>query len=291
MCKVIFVFAAKWGNIDFNMKLLYFFSMKKLFKIILFCSLTMTVYLGTLYFAQNNLLFFPDKKYKSPADVAISGFSEMTLKASDGVNITAWYHQGNKDKPAILFLHGNAGQVATFAPSLLPIADAGYAVLMMEYRGFGKTQGKISQKTVVQDAALAFDWLKDKGYSKIVISGYSFGTAFSCALTEVRSADGLILTAPFSSLVKIVSEKPVPLARWVLKDNYMSVDYLKKYKAPLLIVHGKEDKLIPYHHAQILFNNAASQEKQIKLLEDETHTSIFFEKKNVPYILEFLKSF
>ena len=202
-----------------------------------------------------------------------------------------WYYRGDKNKPAILFLHGNAGQIATFAPHLIPYIKAGYTVLMMEYRSFGNTKGSITQKTILQDAAFAFDWLKGQGYSQIIVYGYSFGTAFASALSEVRQPDGLVLTAPFSALDKLVSEKPVPFAKFVLKDRYRSVDYLKKYKAPLLIVHGKKDKLIPYHHSKILFDNALSQEKQIKLLDNETHTSVFFNQKSVPFVLEFLKNF
>ena len=263
--------------------------MKKLLKIILFCCVVITVYLGVLYFLQNDLLFYPNRKYKSPADISLPMFSENVLKAPDGTDIMTWYYKGNEEKPAILFLHGNAGQIATFAPFLKAILDEGYSVLMMEYRGFASTQGDISQKTITQDAALAFDWLKSKGHPKIIVYGYSFGTAFSCALTDIRQADGLILMAPFSSLEKIVSEKPVPLAKLVLKDKYMSVDYLKKYKAPLLIIHGKKDRLIPPHHGQILFDNASSPDKQIKVLDDETHASVFFGGRNIPFILEFLK--
>ncbi|MBP5534605.1 MAG: alpha/beta fold hydrolase [Alphaproteobacteria bacterium] len=265
--------------------------MKNLFKITLFFFIIFVIYLGVLYFIQDDLLFYPDKQYKSPSDISMSQFLENPLKARDGTDIMTWYHEGDKDKPAILFLHGNGGQIATFAPPLRPILDAGYTVLMMEYRGFGNMPGTISQEVIAQDAALAFDWLKNNGYSKVIVYGYSFGTAFACALTAIRQIDGLILTDPFSSLSKIISEKPIPFAKLVLKDAYMSLDYLKKYNAPLLIIHGKSDALIPYQHAQELFDQALSKEKQIELLDNETHISVFFEQKNVPIILQFLKRF
>ena len=265
--------------------------MIKIFKIILFFFVVFAIYLGVLYFIQDDLLFYPDKQYKTPADVSMPQFVENPLKASDGTDIMTWYHEGNKDKPAILFLHGNGGQIAAFASPLRPILNAGYSVLMIEYRGFGNVLGSISKETVMQDGAMAFDWLKDQGYSKIIVYGYSFGTAFACALTDIRQADGLILTDPFSSLSKIVSEKPLLFAKFILKDEFMSVDYIKKYTAPLLIIHGKADTLIPYQHAQELYDNAASKEKQIELLENETHVSVFFEQKNVPAILKFLERF
>ena len=261
--------------------------MRKISKIALFCLVAFAVYLGTLYFIQNSLLFYPDMVYQAPKDEVAAEFSEKLLQTADGNNIMTWYHQGDKTKPAVLFLHGNAGQIATFATNLLPLAKAGYAVLMVEYRGFGNTKGDISQKTEVQDITYAFDWLQAQGYPKIIVYGYSFGTAFTCALTEVRQPDGLILTAPFSALDKLVSEKPFPFAKYVLKDTYKSVDYLKKYTGPLLIIHGRKDKLIPYHHAQILYDNAVSLEKKIVPLDNENHVTVFFEEKNIPYVMEF----
>lgn len=265
--------------------------MKKISKIVLFGCVVFAVYLGTLYFIQNSLLFYPDPRYHAPTGEMATEFAENVLQAADGNSIMTWYHQGDKEKPAVLFLHGNAGQIATFAADLFPLTKAGYGVLMVEYRGFGNTKGNISQKTEVQDITRAYDWLQAQGYPKIIVYGYSFGTAFTCALTEARQPDGLILTAPFSALDKLVSEKPFPFAEYVLKDTYKSVDYLKKYTGPLLIIHGKKDTLIPVHHAQILYDNAVSPEKQIVLLDNESHTSIFFQEKNIPYIMEFLQSF
>ena len=265
--------------------------MKRRLKIILFCFFIFFLYIGALYLFQNNLLFYPNRHYKSPKDVSLPMFLENIIVAADNTSIMTWYFDGDYNKPAILFLHGNAGQIATFAPYIEPIAQSGYSVLLMEYRGFGNTKGTISQKNVVHDAILAFDWLKKKGHDRIVVYGYSFGAAFSCALSSERNLDGLILVAPFSSLRKLVSEKPVPFAELVLKDDYLSVEYLKKYKNPLLLIHGKKDALIPYHHTKILFDAALSEQKYMELLDNETHPSIFFGKRNIPFILKFLEQF
>ncbi|MDY6408127.1 MAG: alpha/beta fold hydrolase [Pseudomonadota bacterium] len=200
-----------------------------------------------------------------------------------------WYHKGDQNKPAILFFHGNTGQISDFIPGLVPIVRAGYSVLAMEYRNFGKTEGSISQKAIFQDAANAFDFLKKQGHKKIVAYGYSFGTAFATGLTSLRPVDGVILTAPFSSLNKIVSEKPVPFARYLLKDTYPSDIYLQNYTKPLLIIHGKNDNLIPPHHGQLLFEQAQSIDKHIHLLDNTDHITIFWRFKNLPFIMNFLK--
>lgn len=264
---------------------------KKAPKIVLFFSLVLIVYFSTLYFFQNRFLFFPETKYISPQDAALPAFGEEIIKADDGTPLMSWYHQGLEHMPAVLFLHGNAGQIARFAPHLMPIVQNGYSVLALEYRGFGNTPGAISEQTLFSDVAKAFDHLKSKGHKKIIVYGYSFGTAFASGLTSLRTPDGIILTAPFSSLENVVAEKPVPLARFALKDKYKSFEYLKNYHNPLLIIHGKKDRLIPHHHAKILLENAASEQKQAVILHDETHFSVFFKEKNIPLILQFLEQF
>ena len=263
---------------------------KQAVKVILFIGYLFCLYLGFLYFFQYDLLFIPEQQYKSPQEISLPKFQEEKIQASDGVEIMHWYYEGDKNKPAVLFFHGNGGQISDFAPALIPITKEGYSVLAMEYRGFGNTGGNISQKTVFQDSANAFDFLKRKGHTRIVAYGYSFGAAFATGLTTLRPVDGLILTAPFSSLKKIVSEKPVPFARFLLKDTYPSDIYIKDYTKPILIIHGKKDTIIPYHHSQILYEQAKSPNKQLYLLEQDNHISIFLKRKNIPFILDFLKT-
>jgi len=262
---------------------------KKVTRVVLFLGYLLALYVGFLYFFQYDLLFWPSKDYRSPKDMGFTLFREVVMTAADGTPIMHWYHEGDKDKPAILFFHGNTGQIADFSPGLVPIARAGYSVLAMEYRNFGNTGGEISQKVVFQDAANAFDFLKKQGHKKVVAYGYSFGTAFASGLTSLRPVDGVILTAPFSSLYNIVSEKPVPLAKYLLKDNYPSVQYLQNYEKPLLIVHGTKDNVIPYHHGQMLYNNAKSNDKSIHLLDNTDHITVFWRFKNLPFILPFLE--
>ena len=258
-----------------------------------FCAvglIVFTAYLTILYLIQNWVLFYPSIWYKSPEKTSVPEFKENVIKGLDDMPIMTWYYKGKKNKPAILFLHGNAWQIGAFAPHLKPIMDEGYSILAMEYRGFANTCGHISHEKILQDSILAFDWLKDK-HSKIIVSAYSFGTAFACALTLSRPIDALILTAPFSSLEKLVAEKPLPFASLALKDKYVSVDYIKKFDKPLLIIHGKNDHLIPYHHSQILYDNALTKDKKLVLVDKANHHSIYFSEKNIPSMLEFLKRF
>jgi hypothetical protein len=258
--------------------------MKKwLFLIVLF-----GCYIGGLYALQDDLIFYPQHQHITPQAAQLSQFKEINVAAEDGTKIRFWYSAGDKEEPAILYFHGNAYQNAFFAPYLKSFIDDGHAVLMMEYRGFGGTEGKLKQENVFSDAAFAFDWLKKQGYSQIIVYGYSFGCAVSLGLTTLRTPDKMILTAPFASLKRLVKEKPVPFAGLVLRDEYPSEEFIKNYNNPLLIIHGKKDRLIPYHHSEILYENSSSEDKTLILLPEDDHQTIFMGEKNLPSIFKWL---
>ena len=235
--------------------------MKKL--LILFA--VVLCYIGGLYFFQDSFIFYPHKYYQTAESVKLSEFEEIYIESKDKTKIRLWYAAGDKEEPAILYFHGNAYQNAFFAPYLKSFIDNGNAVVMMEYRGFGATDGHL-----------------------IIVYGYSFGCAVSLGLSTLRTPDKMILTAPFASLIRLVKEKPVPLAGMVLRDEYPSEEYIKNYRNPLLIVHGKNDRLIPYHHAEILYENSVSEDKTLVLLPEENHQTIFMEEKNLPVIFKWL---
>lgn len=263
--------------------------MLKLFliKFSLYSFVVIGIYAAVLYMIQDKLLYYPDHFYEPP-EGNLSVFREVSFKAEDGSNIFGWYAQGEAAKPAILFFHGNAAQISKFAPLLLPFTEKGYSVLMMEYRGFGKVRGKTDQKYFYADGLRAFDWLKTQGHSKIIVYGYSLGSSVATYVAANRSADKLFLTAPFSSMRRLVAEKPVPLARFLLRNSYESDYWIQKILAPLLIIHGKKDRLIPYKHSERLFERAQVKDKTLKLIEGESHGSIFFSGTNLPIIFDWL---
>ena len=245
------------------------------------------LYFGVLYVQQDSLIYHPDDYYRSPQMSGFYNFKENPLKMADGTRVMTWYAPGDKSKPALLFFHGNSQQIATFAPQLNAFAQAGYPVLMMEYRGFGSTKGHLTQQNVFQDAVEAFDFLKSQGYSKIVAYGYSFGCAVAVGLTQYRNPDGVVLMAPFASMSKIVDDK-APFASIILKNSFPSDKYIRTIHCPLLIMHGKDDPLIPYKHSEILYKAAVTPNKKLLLLDGVTHHTIFFEPENLSLIMDWL---
>ncbi len=247
-------------------------------------------YLISLYSIQDKLIFHPDKFYVGPESAGVSEFEENPFVSFGGQMNMGWYYQGKKDKPLILFFHGNAGQLATFAPKLKMYLEEGYSVFMPEYRGFGSTKGKLDEDTMYADAIAAFDFVQEKYNPKqIVVFGYSMGTAPASALAEMRKPDAVVLAAPFYSLEREVEDKKVPLSKYVLKNRLKSYKYISKYEGKLLIIHGDKDTLIKPEHGKDLFEISPSKEKQFILAEGVDHNYLFFNEENHQHIMDWLK--
>ncbi|MCM1324687.1 MAG: lysophospholipase [Acetobacter sp.] len=250
------------------------------------------IYPLVLYCGQKHLYLFPDKGYISPAEKNMPEFIEKPFITADGMRIMGWYAKGEDDKPAVLFFHGNSGQIAKFAPSMKPYIDNGYTVFMSEYRGFGGTIGEFTQDTLYADAAAAFDFLYNTlGHSEIIVFGYSMGTAAASFVAANRPLLGLVLAAPFYSLKSVAGEQHIPLATMMLKYELPSFQFIKKYQNPLLIIHGDSDTLIDYHHGQDLFAICPSKNKMFRLIPEQSHNALFFGNKGHPEVLKWLDSF
>ena len=248
------------------------------------------IYPAVLYCGQKHLYLFPDRGYVSPAAVGLGDiFEEKVFTATDGLKIMGWYAKGETDKPAILFFHGNSGQIAKFAPSLKPYIDSGYTVFMSEYRGFGGTAGDFTQENLYADAKAAFDFLHNRlGHKDIIVYGYSMGTAAASVVAAECPALGLVLAAPFYSLKKVAGEQYIPLATFMLKYELPSYQFIKKYTKPLLIVHGAEDTLIAPQHGKDLFDLSPATDKQLVFIPKQSHNALFFGDKAHPVVTEWL---
>ena len=246
------------------------------------------LYLASLYFLQDKLLFKPDTNYISPQEANLNDVYENMLTMSDGTKVMTWGKDGDKNLPAILFFHGNRGQMAEFAPQIIRFNKDGYGVFLAEYRGYGNSEGKINQEKMFSDGAEVYDWIKKQGYSKIIVIGYSFGCAASIGLADKRNVDGLVLISPFASLSRLVSEK-YPFSDWALKDDYPSEQTIQKLTSPILIIHGTTDTLVPVHHAKILYNQR-SDNTTLHLLDSKDHREAFWAQETPVLISNWLKS-
>ncbi len=202
------------------------------------------------------------------------GAEDAWITTSDGVKLHGWFASPPGAKLATLFLHGNAGNVTHRVQALLAIREAGNAVLVVDYRGFGKSEGSPSESGVTLDAEAAFVWLQRRGFApeRIVLHGESLGTAVAVDLAARNKCSGLILEAPFTS-ASAVAGTVVPLLGRTLISGFDSLSRIGRVRAPLLVIHGTRDEVIPFRMGKELFD-AANEPKQFWAVEGAGHNDL-----------------
>jgi len=184
------------------------------------------------------------------------GAADVWLDTADGVRIHAW-HLGRDEGLITLFFHGNAGNVTDRAPHFHEITAAGSSVLMPDYRGYGKSAGRPTERGLYRDADAAYDFLLKTGHrpDQIVIHGESLGSAVAVNLAARRKCAGVVLEAPFTS-ARDVARTVLPVLGPALVWGFDSLEKIGRIRAPMLFIQGGRDEIIPLRLGQELYASA-----------------------------------
>jgi fermentation-respiration switch protein FrsA (DUF1100 family) len=248
--------------------------LKQLFIILSICFVFGLV---LLYFFQRHLIYHPNKLRPNLADYHATDMSIVSLHTQDNMTLSAWYKAAQANQPTVLLLHGNAGHVGNRMPLAKHFIAAGYGVLLLEYRGYGGNMGSPTEQGLYADGRAALQFLHQQGITaqQIVIFGESLGTAVATQLASEATYCCVILQSPFTSLVNL-ARLHYPWALIKPKDRFDSLSRIDAIHAPLLILHGKIDKLVPLYEGQALFDKAL-EPKQILIFEDKSHNDLWNE--------------
>ena len=238
--------------------------------IIISCYLIVVAF---VFFNQRNLLYHPfENNYNK--DSANFSYEEILIPTSNENNLKAWFHKKDlKQKKTLVFFHGNAGDLRNRIYKLNLIKDFDINFLIVAYRGFSGNEGKPSETGLYDDARSTLDWLKKQGVREdnIILYGESLGTGVSVEVAQNKKFAGIILESPFTSMVDAGKfyyfYLPVSL---LLKDRYETVKKLKNIKIPILVMHGKKDKIVPFHMGQKVFE-IANEPKFSYFPEEDDH--------------------
>lgn len=202
-----------------------------------------------MYFFQESFLFFPDKLEKSHVFEFDGEFSEMTIKAKDGTKLNGVLFKTEAPKGLVFYLHGNAGSIQSCGKAATTYNDLGYDIFMLDYRGFGKSEGEIESQTLLfSDAQIAYNELKKKYNEKdIVVLGYSMGTGIAAHLASNNKPRKLILQAPYFSMIDMMQTNYPIVPTFLLNYKLETNNYIKKCRMPITIFHGDKDEVIPYN--------------------------------------------
>jgi len=213
-------------------------------------------YLGIaalMYFAQRSLMYFPERVRTAPAAAGFPQGQEVTLDTADGERVLAWHVPPRGDKPVVLYFHGNGGSLRLRADRFTRLTADGTGLLALSYRGYGGSTGKPTEAGLIEDARAAYAYAAERYPGRIVAWGESLGSGVAIALAAEQPVSRLILDAPFTSAVDVAAAAYFLLpVRLLMKDQFRSDERIKQVKAPVLILHGEADTIIPIRYGERL---------------------------------------
>lgn len=235
------------------------------------------LFAGTVYLLQRRLMYFPDAQHLAPTDLGLTGVEEVAVATRDTPRLLAWYAPAPAGRPTILYFHGNGGSLAGRAARLDWFRRHGYGVLLTTYRGYSGSAGTPAEQPIRLDALYFYHWLQAQGIAedRIVLYGESLGTAVAISTACHHRPAAVVLEAPFTSIADVAATHYWYLpARWFLMDPWRSDQLIGDVTAPVLMLHGERDEVVPIRFARQLFERA-NQPKEAAWLADAGHHDLY----------------
>ena len=231
--------------------------------------------LAALWWFANRQLFHPMKYPAGWWELQQElGLEDVWITAADGVRLHGWWKAVPGAAVATVYLHGNAGNVTHRAGHILAVAEAGSSILVIDYRGYGKSAGSPSESGLYADARAAYGWLREQSWSpeRIVVHGESLGTAVAVDLAVREPVAGVVLEAPFTSAGDVAGTI-LPFLGPLLVRSFRTIEKIGRLRAPLLVIHGSRDAIIPIELGRRLFD-AAPEPKEFWAVPGAGHNDI-----------------
>ena len=219
---------------------------------------------------ERRMIYYPTQTLETTPDRAGLAYEDVRLVAADDVELHGWYLPGPDPgaRPVVLFLHGNAGNVSHRLDKIAMLHDCGAQVFIVDYRGYGRSQGKPNEAGLYRDARAAYDHLvSTRGVepARIVLLGESLGSAVCAELATQVPVGGVILEEAFTSIPDVAREMyRLPLG-WLIRDRYETRNKIPRIQAPILLLHSREDEYFGMQHAERLRDASAGRTRLIEL--------------------------
>lgn len=221
-----------------------------------------------MYIRQRQMMYYPAREKPILSVYHADDMQEITLHTKDGLHLLAWYKPAKPNQTTVLFLHGNAGHIGHRMPLVRQLLDAGFGVLLLEYRGYGSNEGHPSEKGLYEDGQAAIRFLQAANVEpqQVMLFGESLGTGVATELAAQYPVCALVLQSPFTSMTDLARfHYPwVFLKPW---DRFDSFSKIQSIHAPLLILHGTQDDIVPIAQARKLFAQAQEPKKMLEFNE------------------------
>lgn len=228
--------------------------------------------IGGLWLFQDRLLFFPSRDWVQTPDDQKLDYEDVYLDTEDGETLHAWWVPAEDAQGTLLFFHGNAGNVSHRLDSLRIFNDLGLNVLILDYRGYGRSTGSPDEEGLYLDAQASLDWLLDNQVSAtedILLFGRSLGAPVAAWLGQHHVFRGIILESGFTSVPDMGAEHyPFLPVRWLARHDFDAEQAIRNAQSPVLVVHSPDDEIVPFSHGEALYEAAPGDKTFLQLEGD-----------------------
>ena len=254
------------------------------------------IFFGFLLFMfQRKIIFNKSGKPKDPEYYNLGKTKEIFIKTSDKISLLAWYHEGDKNMPILVYFHGNSFDIGERAYRIKRYNDAGFSTLLVSWRGFSGNDGNPTEENLYLDGNATIDWvLKNTKFKieDIVNYGESLGSGVAVELNLKYEFLCTVLEAPFTSIADVANKRyKIYPTKYLVKDKFDNLSKIDQIKSPILIISGLRDEVVPHSHSKLLHNKANNTKKSL-FIDEAMHNNLYdfgIEKTVINFTLDIWK--
>ena len=232
-----------------------------------------------VYLMQARMLYLADVPGRSldrtPTDIG-SEYRDVWIQTTDGVRLHGWNIPGDTDR-VLIFFHGNAGNISHRLESIRQFLRLGLSVLIIDYRGYGQSEGRTTEQGIYRDADAAWRYLteiNDTPEERIIVFGRSMGASAAAYLAARHRPLALIMESTFTSVPDIAREYyPWLPVHWLSRLQHSARDFVRQVESPVLVIHSRDDEIVPFRHGEAIF--AAARDPKSFLEIHGTHNDAY----------------
>jgi uncharacterized protein len=234
---------------------------------------------GAIYALQDRLLYFPDTRRPDPMQAGLPEVEVASLATADGLTLNGWFKPARDAAPTVVVMHGNGDNIGVWGPLARPWIDAGLGVLLFDWRGYGGNVGTPNEAGLLADAEAAIAYLRkrDVPLERTVLYGESLGSGIAVQIAARHKVGALILHAPYTSVAEVAAAKfpflPVGL---LIRDRFDSLAAIGQVMAPVLVMHGERDVVIPVRFGRKLYAAIPGTKQAVWFPDGEHHNLVSF---------------
>ena len=240
-----------------------------IFYILILIALAYGAFALYLYFMQLKFLYCPVREITYTPEGLGLDFENITFRTADNVKLTGWYIPAPNSELTILFCHGNGGNIMHRLDSINLFYHLGLSCFIFDYRGYGQSEGKLTEQGTYTDALAAYEWLtKTKKIlpENIILFGRSLGGTIATQLATKVKVKSLVIESSFTSYLDMGKKfYPYMPVKYFARFDYKTVDYIRNVKCPVIIIHSRDDEIIPFEFGREIYETATEPKEFVEI--------------------------